>query len=267
MVKILSEAQQRTVHEKRKENDLYRHWLPILTKLHRECGEMDTPSLWLLAEQKIGQLKKSSYRETDIHIIYNELLDDCLTFTQNGKAKIERTPGQACQTAKTVMCVLLTMLLNAIKKDHEDEFFDNEPICMAILDILKEDRFFVGLMEFFLSRETGYDGKKVVITPHDPMLEDAEDEFVLKEKAIKQVLEQYNLTNKDACAVILSAHRKNWLLEKPTYKDACTKFGKKWSKDTYKYVNSWQDKLKQEDINLADDRLEEALQNLTLVAG
>ena len=69
------------------------------------------------------------------------------------------------------MCIVLTMLMNAVEKGHEEEAFDNEPMCMAIMDILSSDRFFQGLIGLFFKREVGYDGQKVVITPSDPMQE------------------------------------------------------------------------------------------------
>ena len=82
-----------------------------------------------------------------------------------------RKKEQAKRTAATVMCITLTMLMNAVEKGHEDESFANEPMCMAIMDILSEDAFFQNLMNLFFKRDTGYDGQKVVITPSDPMLE------------------------------------------------------------------------------------------------
>lgn len=265
MATVLTKAEQNVVHNRCRANDLYRQWAPILSKLQRDYEEMDGASLWHLAEQKIDRLRRTTpYREQEIPVIYNELIDDCRVFSQKGKDNCSRTPEQARRTATTVTCILLTMLLNAIKKDHEDEFFDNEPMCMAIADILKNDNYTERLMDCFFSRDTGYDGKKVIITPHDPMLEGTEDEWSLKQRAVKQVLEEYDLSNKAACAVIVSAHRKNWLKQKPTYKEACEWFGERWSKDSYIYVNKGQDQLSQEELNLADDRLEEALKKLKL---
>jgi hypothetical protein len=63
--------------------------------------------------------------------------------------------------------------MNAVEKGHEEEPFDNEPMCMAIMDVLSKDQHFQRLMNLFFERKTGYDGQKVVIVPKDPMLDDS----------------------------------------------------------------------------------------------
>ena len=263
MAKILTEAERSTVLDRNRENDLYRQWCPILAVLQRDYGEMDVASLWVLTKQQIEHLRqKDVYREIEISIIYNELIDNCQVFSQNGSKNKDRTPEQARRTATTVMCIMLTMLMNAVEKEHESEFFNNEPICMAILDIVKDDAYFNNLMKVFFERKTGYDGKKVVIAQNDPLLKEKTDEVELKQQAIKLALEKNELTGKDACAIIVSAHRKDWLKKKPTYKEAVSMFGKRWSKDSYIYVNSRQDKLEQNELDIADDRLDEALEEL-----
>ena len=263
MAKILTEAERCIVHDRNRENDLYDQWCPILAMLQRDYDEMDVASLWSLVEQQIEHLRqKAGYREVEISIIYNELIDNCRVFSQSGSKNKDRAPEQARRTATTVMCVMLTMLMNAVERGHEEETFANEPICMAIMDIVKDDVYFNNLIKYFLERKTGYDGKEVVITPNDPLLAEKIDELELKQQAIKQVLEYNDQTGKAACAVIVSACRKNWLIKKPTYKEAIRMFGRRWSKDSYKYVNSGQNKLTQTELNLADDRLESALEKL-----
>ena len=166
-MKLLTTDEQRTLHHRYKQSDLYRQWLPILDTLLRRYNEADAQTLWHLAELQIIRLRgEQAFREQEISPIYNELLTDCLKF---GEAT--RTKEQANRTASTVMCIMLTMLMNAVKKGHEDEGFDNEPMCMAIMDIFSEDAYFQNLINVFFKRDTGYDGKKVVITPSDPMLE------------------------------------------------------------------------------------------------
>lgn len=166
-MKILTPDEQRTLHHRYKQSDLYRQWSPILAMLQRRYDEADAQTLWHVAELQIVRLRsEQAFREQDISSIYNELLTECLKF--DGAT---RTKKQAKHTAATVMCITLTMLMNAVEKGHEDESFDNEPICMAIMDILSEDAYFQNLMKLFFKRDTGYDGKKVVITPSDPMLE------------------------------------------------------------------------------------------------
>ena len=166
-MKLLTPDEQRTLHHRYKQSDLYRQWSPILATLQRQYNEADAQTLWHVAEQQIVRLRsEQAFREQEIAPIYNELLGDCLKFDAT-----ERTKEQAGRTASTVMCIVLTMLMNAVEKGHEEECFDNEPMCMAIMDILSGDVFFQGLMNLFFKRSTGYDGKKVVITPSDPMLE------------------------------------------------------------------------------------------------
>ena len=166
-MRLLTPDEQRMLHHRYKQSDLYRQWLPILAMLQRQYDEADVQTLWHVAELQIVRLRgEQSFREQEISPIYNELLTECLKFDGVTRAK-----EQAKRTAATVMCITLTMLMNAVEKGHEEECFDNEPMCMAIMDILLDDSFFQGLMNLFFKRDTGYDGKKVVITPSDPMLE------------------------------------------------------------------------------------------------
>lgn len=172
MVKQLTTEEQRSLHHRYKQSDLYRQWLPILAMLQRDYGEMDGITLWYLAERQIVRLRSEvSFREQEISPIYNELLDDCKVFSIRGKADLERSDEHARRSATTIMCIVLTMLMNAVEKGHEEEPFDNEPMCMAIMDVLSKDQYFKRLMKLFFERKTGYDGQKVVIMPKDPMLE------------------------------------------------------------------------------------------------
>ena len=190
MVKQLTTEEQRSLHHRYKQSDLYRQWSPILAMLQRDYGEMDGTTLWYLAERQIVRLRSEmSFREQEISPIYNELLNDCKVFSFKGKADEERGDDKARRSATTIMCIVLTMLMNAVEKGHEEEPFDNEPICMAIMDVLSKDQYFQRLMALFFERKTGYDGQKVVIAPKDPMLEESSlddmDETALAEmKAI-----------------------------------------------------------------------------------
>ena len=174
MVRLLNTEEQRSLHHRYKQSDLYRQWLPILSMLQRDYGEMDGITLWYLAERQIVRLRSEmSFREQEISPIYNELLDDCKVFSIKGQADVKRGDDQARRSATTIICIVLTMLMNAVEKGHEEESFDNEPLCMAIRDVLSKDQYFQRLMTLFYERKTGYDGQKVVITPKDPMLEDS----------------------------------------------------------------------------------------------
>lgn len=165
-MELLSKDEQHTLHHRYTQNDLYRQWSPILSMLQRKYDEADVETLWYVAEQQIIRLRgEQSFREQEIAPIYSDLLTDCQKFDGTS-----RTKEQARKTATTVMCVMLTMLMNAVEKGHEDESFNNEPMCLAIIDTLINDAFFQRLMTLFFKRNTGYDGQKVVITPSDPML-------------------------------------------------------------------------------------------------
>lgn len=173
MIRLLSSDEQRRMLHHYKQDDLFRQWHPILAKLQRDNDEMDAFTLWNLAEEQIRQLRgEQIYREQLIAFLFNKLLSDCKVFSLEGKDNINRTDEKARHSATTIMCVVLTMLMNAVEKGHEEESFDNEPMCMAIMDILWRDDFFQKLMDLFYARDTGYDGEKVVITPHDPMIEE-----------------------------------------------------------------------------------------------
>ena len=174
MVKQLTTEEQRSLHHRYKLSDLYRQWSPILAMLQRDYGEMDGITLWYSAERQIVRLRsENSFREQEIPPIYNELLDDFKVLSFKGKADVERSDGQARHSATTIMCIVLTMLMNAVEQGREEEPFDNEPMCMAIMDILSNDKYFQRLMALFFERKTGYDGQKVVITPKDPMMEES----------------------------------------------------------------------------------------------
>lgn len=174
MVRFLTIEEQRSLHHRYKQSDLYRQWLPILAMLHRDYGELNGITLWYIAERQIVRLRsEKDFREQEISLIYNELLDDCKVFLVKGKADVERGDDQARRSATTIMCIVLTKLMNAVEKGHEEEPFKNEPMCMAIMDVLSKDQYFQHLMALFFERKTGYDSQKVVITPKDPMMEES----------------------------------------------------------------------------------------------
>ena len=168
-MKLLTTEEQDKLRHKYKNNDLYRQWAPILSKLQSKNAEADVVTLWYVAQRQIVHLRnEESFREQEIAPIFANLVKESLDF--NG---VSRSEEQARRTATTVMCIMLTMLMNAVEKGHEDEYFDNEPMCLAIFDLFLDNTFFKSLMDLFFKREKGYDGQKVVITPSDPMKADA----------------------------------------------------------------------------------------------
>ena len=214
-MKLLTPDQQRTLHHRYKMNDLYRQWSPILAMLQRQHGEADAQTLWHMAEQQIVRLRSEQiFREQEIAPIYNELLGDCLKFDGT-----ERTKEQATRTASTVMCIVLTMLMNAVEKGCEDEVFGNEPMCMAIMDILSVDSFFQGLMRVFFQRSVGYDGQKVVITPSDPMQEKTVFESMddVAKEEIQQMVNNV-MSHTQGLKTLFGDYWKAW---EPLWQDIC----------------------------------------------
>lgn len=206
-MKLLTKDEQHTLHHRYKLNDLYRQWSPILSMLQRKHDEADAETLWYVAEQQIVRLRgELSFREQKIAPIYSDLLADCLFFDGAPRTKV-----QAQQTATTVMCIVLTMLMNAVEKGQEDESFDNEPMCLAIIDTLMNDTFFQGMMNLFFNRNTGYDGQKVVIAPSDPMLvktlTESMDEVAREE--INRMVETV-MTHTQGLKALLKDYWNNW---------------------------------------------------------
>ena len=91
MVRFLTIEEQRSLHHRYKQSDLYRQWLPILAMLHRDYGELNGITLWYIVERQIVRLRsEKDFREQEISLFYNELLDDCKVFLVKGKADVER---------------------------------------------------------------------------------------------------------------------------------------------------------------------------------
>ena len=118
MLKLLSEKEQKNIHHRYRNSDLFRQWSGILCQLEREAGEMDAVSLWFYAESYLQRLRNlQQYRDEDIPYIYNELIERCRVFVR-GTESIDRTLDEAEHSAITVMCVMLTSLMNAVEKGY-----------------------------------------------------------------------------------------------------------------------------------------------------
>lgn len=169
MVALLSDIERRSLHHRYRNSGLFRQWSAILCQLERDAGEMDAVSLWYLAEKCLNRLRDiQQYRDEEIPYIYNDLISECSVFSK-GKGVINRSPEAAERSAVVVMCVMLTSLMNAVEKGHETEDFDNKTMCVAIDRLLYTNLYYAKLMRVFFGRKTGNDGKKVVISPSDPM--------------------------------------------------------------------------------------------------
>ena len=219
MLKLLSETAQKQFHHRYRNNDLFRQWSGILCQLEREAGEMDAVSLWYHAETYLQRLRNlQQFRDEDIPYIYNELIEKCRGFAK-GTETIERSQDEAERSAITIMCVMLTSLMNAVEKGHEDEDFANKPMCVAIARLLENNRYYTKLMNTFFARKTGNDGKKVVITPSDPMLQKTitEDMDEEAQKEIEQMMETV-ITRTQALKTLF---KDDWEAWKTLWKDIC----------------------------------------------
>lgn len=158
LFQILNKDELAAFRDRYRNNDLFRHWSPILSQIERQYGGRDAISLWACSEQCLNQLRQiRTYRETEIDYILRELLQET-----------------DVTTAVTIMCIVLMRLMNAVEKGNEDEAFENEPMCIAIMSIMQNSReykpVFDAITKEFFQRKYGFDGKPVVIQPSDPML-------------------------------------------------------------------------------------------------
>lgn len=156
LYKKLKEEDIETLRNHYRNNDLFRHWSPILCDIERVYGESDAISLWKCSDECLSHLRSiSQYRETEIDYLFRILL-------REGNETI----------AVTVMCIVLIRLMNAVEKEKENEFFDNEPMCIAIMRILNNhsyNQLYNQITNFFFGQKIGLDGKPVVFQPLDPM--------------------------------------------------------------------------------------------------
>lgn len=170
MIKQLSREEQDRLHHRYRESDLFRQWSPLLCRLEWELQALDGVTLWWEADKVLQQLRQTrENRDEMIPYLFKRLLSDFRSVEDENGENIIRTIEQAEQSAVTVMCLVLTSLMNAVEKGHEDEDFDNQAMCVAIVGPLRSHPHFSFLMDQFFGRKKGNDGKNIVIKPSDPM--------------------------------------------------------------------------------------------------
>ena len=171
MIKILSKEDHIKFHHRYRNSDLFRQWSGILCELERVAQEIDAITLWFYADKCLARLREIKiYRDEEIPYIFRDMIKDCGAVERNGE-KINRHPDKAERSVVTIMCIMLTSLMNAVEEGHEDEDFNNKAMCVAIDRLLHQNSYYQFLMEVFFNRKIGNDGKKVVIKPCDPMNE------------------------------------------------------------------------------------------------
>jgi len=197
MIRQLNRDEQDRLHHRYRESDLFRHWSPLLCRMEWEMQEVDMVTLWCEAEKILQQLRQTQdNRDEMIPYIMKRLLSDFRTIQDENGVSNLRTPEQAERSAVSVMCIVLTSLINAVESGHEDEHFENEPMCVAIVGPLRSHPHFKFLMDTFFSRKMGNDGKKVVIKPSDPMMlqaviDDMDDEARKEMETMKGTILQH----------------------------------------------------------------------------
>ena len=172
MSKQLNSEERQQLHHRYRKNDLFRHWSPILCQLEWEQQELDVNTIWWESEKLLQQLRQEQEaRDEMIPYLFKSLIVELKTIEYDGKATLIRTDEQAELSAVTVMCVLMTRLMNAVEEGHEEEDFENRPMCVAIANILRNHPHFQLLNERFFKRKLGNDGKKIVICMDLELLE------------------------------------------------------------------------------------------------
>ncbi len=177
MIQIMHREEQDRLFHRYAKNDLFCHWTPILIQLEIEQNELDVCTLWYHMEKVLEKLRiEDGRRDVLIYYLYKQLLDDFKVVRQENGSTVTRTDLLAEQSAVTIMCVVLTELLNAFLPGYACEENKNFPICVAIANIMRNHPRFQMLMgRFFMKKKDNW-GKEVVITPADPMKMDYVEE-------------------------------------------------------------------------------------------
>lgn len=170
MIKQLSKEEQESLHLRYRNNEIFRHWSPLLCRMEWQMQELDPITLWYETEKVILKLRnEKENREEMIQYAFGSLLKEFMSVKDEYGNDRLRTTAQAECSAVTVMAIVLTLLMNSVEKGHEDEVFANQPMCVAITAWLRSHPHFQYLMNDFFARKKSFDGKKVVFTSSDPM--------------------------------------------------------------------------------------------------
>lgn len=220
MIKQLTTEEQESLHLCYRNNELFRHWSPTLYRLEWEMQELDSITLWYEVEKVLLQLKsEKDHREEMIQFIFRRLMKDFRTVEDEFGEKRIRSIEQAECSAVTVMCIVLTQLMNAVENGHEEEDFDHQPICVAITGWLRSHPHFQFLMTDFFARQRGFDGKKVTFTPSDPLDTSSKMEAMSEEmqKEIEEMV-QLIIGKTQNLQLCFGAHWENW---KQLWREVC----------------------------------------------
>lgn len=183
MFSQLNKNEQNELHKQYRTNDLFRQWSPVISEQEWRNGELDLVSLWHVGEKVLQELRETeAQRDEMIVFLFRRLVKDFRTILDEDGSKTDRSAAEAECSAVAVMCLVLTQLMNAVQVGEEEKDFGNRSMCVAIMGLLRSHPYFNVLMEKFFARQKTNDGKKVVITPFDPILTSAPDDAPKKEE-------------------------------------------------------------------------------------
>ncbi len=170
MIKELTPEEQHYLGLQYWKIDLFRHWSTVINQFTWTEPELDLVSIWATTDGIIESLRSVDVgRDQLIPVLLQETLRGLWLAEQQKEEGERRELAQVESTAVTIFTVLLTRLLNAVEKGHEDEAFDNEPVCTAIACMIGNHPRFVQLHKRLFKRKVGFDGKKIEIEPSDPL--------------------------------------------------------------------------------------------------
>lgn len=152
MIQQLSTEERSSYHQIYRKDSLFSHWFSILS-LNRTHIQCDPVSIWYSSQRVIDALRQV---QEERHEMVEYLIDEMLSAHERNMVV-------------ATMCIVLTRLANAAEEGREEESHPNDPICVAIYRYFCNDPLFIGLLEKMKSKRTDNYGKKVVLTPNDPL--------------------------------------------------------------------------------------------------
>ncbi len=212
MIHQLSREEQERLHHRNGKNDLFCHWTTLLIQLEIEENELDEATLWYQMEKVLEKLRRIEVqRDAMIPYLYKQLIEDFKEVRMVSGATIVRNDILAEKSAVTVMCVVLTELMNAVQPGHEDEEYDNFPICVAITNILRNHPHFQLMMDRFFKKKRDNSGKEIMITPADPMkMDDVIEQMDDKAAEEIETMEQRIIQLTAGLKVHFASHWEDW---------------------------------------------------------
>lgn len=201
---LLSLEQQNELHHRYLNDDLFRHWSLILSRLERQNKEVNPVSVWYETERLIQTLHDAGeYSDAEIPLMFTKLI------VSHGEV-----------VAITLMTVLFTRLANAAKNAEASDENLHKPLCIAILREINHEPLFEMLKKMFESQKLDNKGKKVFIKSTDPMDSEASQnamDEIAKEEKEKILNKVYELT----CGLSTVFKKGHWEIWKSIWDDIC----------------------------------------------